>query len=78
MLDIGRLSANDHAELEGLTGHAITDVADLPPLDRMRVMAAAWWLQQRKDDPDFTFEEALDTPIGDYVPGVADEVDPTS
>jgi len=80
MLDVGQLSANDHATLEELTGHNLTAMDGLGYVERITVMATAWWLQCRRHDADFALEDALNTPTVEYVPGVQEalaDLDPT-
>lgn len=71
-IDVNDLTIGEVIEVEEITGQAFDQMGD-PTAMKGKMLAALAFISKRREDPDFTFEQALALKIN----LASDEADPT-
>ncbi len=74
-LDLTNLTLGETAEIEELTGQAVTAMAD-DTAPKAKLMAAMLYVVKRRSDPEFTWEDALNSTMADLSEVLGSETDP--
>lgn len=73
--DLDKVTVGDIVDIEDTVGMAWDDIVDMdsPPT---KVLLAMLWIVKRRDDPNFTLEDARNTPLAE-VQALTVGADPT-
>ena len=73
--DLNKVTLGDIVDIEEVCGVAWDDILDMDGLPT-KVLLAMVWVAKRRDDPDFTLDDARQTPVAE-IQKMAVESDPT-